>query len=402
MMNIKLIDLNRQYDKIKKEIYSEFDKIFDNSSFIMGENVKKFEKEFADYIGVENAISVANGTDALVIALKALGIGDGDEVITTPYSFFATAESISRVGAIPVFVDVNINTYNIDENKIEEKVTSKTKAILPVHIFGQPCNMNKINEIAKKHKLLVIEDACQAVGAKYDGKMVGTLSDIACFSFFPTKNLGCAGDGGMIVANDSTLATICRAYRTHGSGKDGNNAYNIMNNINDSIVEEKSNSDNTIYNPMKYFNYIIGYNSRLDELQAAILRIKLPRLEECTIDRINTVNFYNNKLQNTTLILPFEEKNIRHVYHLYILQSDKRKDLTDYLKDKGIATGIYYQVPLHLQVALEKYGYKLGSCPNAEHLSERTFAIPLFPGMTEDEKEYIVDNIMEWCDKYGK
>lgn len=401
-MNIKLIDLNRQYDKIRNDINSEFDKIFDKSSFIMGENVKNFEKEFADYIGVNNAISVANGTDALVIALKTLGIGEGDEVITTPYSFFATAESISRVGAIPIFVDVNIKTYNIDENLIEGKITDKTKAILPVHIFGQPCNMNKINEIAKKYHLFVIEDACQAVGAKYDNKMIGSLSDIACFSFFPTKNLGCAGDGGMIVTNDSTLATICRAYRTHGSGKDGNIAYNILNNIDANVVEENSNSDNTVYNPMKYFNYIIGYNSRLDELQAAILRIKLPKLEECTLDRIETVRFYNEKLLNTDLTLPFEINNIRHVYHLYILQSDKRKELTDYLKEKGIATGIYYQVPLHLQVALEKYNYVSGCCPNAEYLSERTFAIPLFPGITDEERNYIVNNIIEWCDNNGK
>jgi len=393
-MEIKLIDLNRQYEPIKEKINIKINEVINKTSFIMGENVIEFEKEFSKYIGVKHSISVANGTDALVIALKSLGIKEGDEVITTPYTFFATAESIVSVGAIPVFVDVRLDTYNIDEEKIEEKITGKTKAILPVHIFGQPCNMLKINEIAKKHNLFVIEDACQAVGAEFNGEKIGSLSDIACFSFFPTKNLGCAGDGGIITTNNDNLAIICKAYRSHGSGKDGIEAYNLLNNIKSNECYENG-LDNTVYNPFKYYNYIIGYNSRLDEIQAAILRIKLPLLDEYTEDRISTTNYYNNKLKNTSLIVPKESNNIKHVYHLYILQSEKREIVTKYLKEKGIATGVYYQVPLHLQKALIYLGHKIGDFPNSEYLSKRTFAIPLFPGMTFEEKKYIIDCIKE-------
>ena len=400
-MNIKLVDLKRQFDPIKKDIYEEFDKIFDNTSFIMGENVKKFEEEFSSYIGVKHSISVGNGTDALVIALKSLGIKEGDEVITTPYTFFATCESISRVGATPVFVDVSLESYNIDVTKIEEKITPKTKAILPVHIFGQPCDMVKINEIAKKHNLYVVEDACQAVGAMINDKKVGSLSDIACFSFFPTKNLGCAGDGGIITTNNDELATICRAYRTHGSGKDGCDAYCSLTGENLQI-EDISTNDNTVYNPMKYFNYLVGYNSRLDEIQAAILRKRFKYLDEYNDDRINTAKYYNEMLKNTSLIVPKTFEGFKHIYHLYILQSDKRDELTKYLNEKGIATGIYYKVPMHLQKAMLKYNYKENDCPNAEYLSKRTFAIPMFPLLSSEEKKYIVDTIIEWDEKYGK
>lgn len=402
-MNIKLVDLKRQFDPIKKEIFDEMNNIFDSCSFIMGENVKKLEEEFSEYIGIKHSISVANGTDALVIALKALNIKEGDEVITTPYTFFATAESISRVGATPVFVDVDLETYNIDVNKIEEKITENTKAILPVHIFGQPCDMKKLNEIAKKHNLYVIEDACQAVGAKIDNGMIGSFSDIACFSFFPTKNLGCAGDGGIIVTNNDDLATICKAYRTHGSGKDGCFAYEKI--TGDKVAIDSSvtsTGDNTVYNPMKYFNYLIGYNSRLDEIQAAILRKRFIHFEEYTNDRIELAKYYNEKLKDTSLVVPFCPENFRHVYHLYILQSDKRSEITNYLNENGIATGIYYQVPMHLQKAMIKYNYQKGDCPNAEYLSERTFAIPMFPLMTKEEREYIVSKIIEWDEANGK
>ncbi len=392
------MDLNRQYIPIKKQILNNIEKIIDGTNFIMGENVKEFEKEFSEYIGVKHSISVGNGTDALVIALKALQIKEGDEIITTPYSFFATSEAIVAVGAIPVFVDVDLKTFNIDTSKIKEKITNKTKAILPVHIFGNPCDMKEINRIAKKHNLFVIEDACQAIGASIEDKKIGSLSDIACFSFFPTKNLGCAGDGGIITTNNDLLATLCKAYRAHGSGEVGNKAYNIINNI-DEQVEVINNNDNTVYNPMKYYNYLVGYNSRLDEIQAAILRIKLPLLEEYTEDRIKIADYYKKELKETNLVLPQHLKNFKHVYHLYILQSEKRDELVKYLSEKGISTGIYYKVPLHLQKALEKFGYKISDCPNAEYLSERTFAIPLYYGMTEQEKKYVVDNLKKWSNK---
>jgi dTDP-4-amino-4,6-dideoxygalactose transaminase len=390
IMQIPLIDLKKQNKTIKSDADKNVLEILSSANYIMGENVKQFEKEICEYLGVRNAISVGNGTDALVIALKALGIGQGDEVITSPFTFFATAESISAVGATPVFIDVRLDTFNIDPNKIEEKITSKTKAIMPVHIFGQPADMDEIMAIAKKYNLYVIEDACQAIGAENKGKKVGSIGDIACFSFFPTKNLGCAGDGGMIVTNNDDLATICKALRTHGSGADGKKAYNLLNNIDDD-TDEDDNADNTVYNPLKYYNYLIGYNSRLDEIQAAILRVKLKELDKWNDLRREHVKFYNENLKGTEFITPFEEKDVKHVYHMYILQTERRADVVSYLKDNGIATGIYYPVPLHLQKVYKGLGYKLGDMPNAECLSERTFAIPVYPELSKEQREYIVD-----------
>ena len=358
-LNIQLINLKKQYETIKEETDKKVLEILSSAQYIMGENVKEFEREISRYLDVKHSISVGNGTDALVIALQALGIGEGDEVITTPYTFFATAESISHVGATPVFVDVDLNTYNIDPAKIEEKITDKTRAIMPVHIFGQPCDMDMINEIARKYNLKVIEDACQAIGSEYKGQMVGNVSDIACFSFFPTKNLGCAGDGGMIVTNDDNLATICKALRAHGSGANGHQAYNLINDIYEETTEDKG-TDNTVYNPLKYYNYLIGQNSRLDELQAAILRIKLKELDKWNNRRRENAKFYNEELKDTQLVTPFEDKNGKHVYHLYILQSEKRTELVNYLKENGISTGVYYPVPLHLQKAYKDLGYKEG------------------------------------------
>jgi len=394
-LQIQLINLKRQYESIKEEVDKEVLDVLSEGQYIMGKNVKEFEREISEYIGVKHSVSVGNGTDALIIALKALGIGRGDEVITTPFTFFATAESISFVGATPVFVDVDINTFNIDPAKIEEKITDKTKAIMPVHIFGQPCDMDAINEIAKKHNLKVIEDACQAIGSEYKGKKAGSLSDIACFSFFPTKNLGCAGDGGMIVTNDDNLATVCRALRAHGSGADGQKAFNIINDIKEDAVEDNG-TDNTVYNPLKYYNYLIGQNSRLDELQAAILRVKLRNLDKWNDARRKHARFYSEQLKDTNLAAPFEADNVKHVYHLYILQSDDRSKMVNYLKENGIATGVYYPIPLHLQKAYKDLGYKEGDLPNAEYLSHRTFAIPMFAELTDEEKEYIVETIKKF------
>ncbi len=394
-MQIPLINLKKQYETIKEEADKKVLEVLSGAQYIMGTDVKEFEKEFSEYLGARHSISVGNGTDALTISLKALGIGEGDEVITTPWTFFATAESISFVGAIPIFVDVELDTYNIDPAKIEEKITSRTKAIMPVHIFGQSCDMDAINKIAKEHGLKVIEDACQAVGSKYKGKMAGALSDIACFSFFPTKNLGCAGDGGMIVTDDDNLATVCRALRTHGSGENGQKAYNILYNAGDDVDGEYD-GDNTVYNPLKYYNYLIGQNSRLDELQAAILRIKLKELDKWNDARRENAKFYNKKLRETKLVIPLEDKDVKHVYHLYILQSENRSELVNYLKEQGVATGVYYPVPLHLQKAYKDLRYKIGDLPNAEYLSHRTFAIPIFAELTDEEKEYIMEKIVEF------
>lgn len=396
-MQIPLINLKKQYETIKEEADKVVTDILSSTQYIMGPNVKEFEREFSEYLSVKHSISVANGTDALIIALKALGIGVGDEVITTPYTFFATAESISFIDAKPVFVDVELDTYNIDPSKIEAAITPKTKAIMVVHIFGQPCKMDKINAIAEKHNLYVIEDAAQAIGTEYKGKKIGGLSDIATFSFFPTKNLGCAGDGGMIVTNNDDLATICRALRVHGSGENGQQAYNIINEIDEDVEREKS-DDNTIYNPLKYYNYIIGHNSRLDEIQAGILRIKLKLIDQWNDARIANADYYNQNLKDVDgLVTPYRDLDTRHVYHLYILQSDNREKLVIHLQEAGIATGVYYPVPLHLQKAYTDLNYKMGSLPNAEFLSHRTFAIPMFAELTRGEQDYIIEKIHEFA-----
>ena len=391
-MNIPLIDLKAQYKSIAEDLDRVTKEVLSSAGYIMGKNVTGFEKEFAEYLGVKHAISVGNGTDALVIALKSLGIGAGDEVITTPFTFFATAETISAVGATPVFVDVEKETFDIDPSKIEEKITSRTKAILPVHIFGQSARMDEINEIAKKHNLKVIEDACQAVGSKYKGKNIGTLGDVACFSFFPTKNLGCAGDGGILVTSDDDIATIARALRTHGSGENGQKAYNLLNNITEE-VQTAHDADDTVYNPLKYYNYLIGYNTRLDAIQAAILRVKLPHLDNWNARRREIAKIYDEAFKDTELVTPIIREENLPVYHMYILQSEKRDEVISKLKEKGIATGVYYPVPMHLQKVYKNLGYKTGDMPVAEYLSHRTFAIPVYPELTDEEINYIVDTI---------
>ena len=394
-MNIPLIDLKAQYNSLAKELDKVVLEALSSAQYILGESVVEFEKEFANYIGAKYAISVGNGTDALVIALKAMGIGPGDEVITSTFTFFATAESISAVGAVPIFIDVTKDSFNIDVNKIEEKITSKTKAIMPVHIFGQCCDMDVINRIAKKYNLLVIEDACQAIGGKYKGENVGSLGDISCFSFFPTKNLGCAGDGGMIVTNNEKLAIIAKALRAHGSGENGQKAYNLLNNIDEELIEKENMENNTVYNPLKYYNYLVGFNSRLDAIQAEILRVKLKKIDQWNSRRRDIVSIYNKELDSCNLILPKKLENIEHVYHLYILQSEKRGEVVEKLKNKGISTGIYYPVPLHLQKVYKELGYKIGDMPVAEYLSSRTFAIPVYPELSDEDVKYIVDTIKE-------
>ena len=391
-MNIPLIDLKAQYKSISEDLDRVTKEVLSSAGYIMGKNVTEFEKEFAEYVGVKHAISVGNGTDALVIALKSLGIGAGDEVITTPFTFFATAETISAVGAVPVFVDVEKDTFNIDPSKIEEKITEKTKAIVPVHIFGQSAKMDEINAIAEKHNLKVIEDACQAIGGKYKGRNIGTLGDVACFSFFPTKNLGCAGDGGIIVTDNDDVATIARALRTHGSGENGQKAYNLLNNINEEI-DTVQNADDTVYNPLKYYNYLIGYNTRLDAIQAAILRVKLPHIDEWNAKRREIAKVYDERLKDTDLVTPAVSEENVPVYHMYILQSENREAMLSKLKEKGVATGVYYPVPLHLQKVYKDLGYKEGDMPVAEYLSHRTFAIPVYPELTEEQVDYIIESI---------
>lgn len=393
-MNIPLVDLKAQYKLVEEKAGKAVMEVLSSANYIMGSEVLEFEKEFAEYIGVKHAVSVGNGTDALVLALMAAGVGKGDEVITTPFTFFSTAESISSVGAIPVFVDVEKETYNINPLKIEDKITEKTKAIMPVHIFGQAAKMDEIMSIAKKHNLKVIEDAAQAVGAEYKGKKVGSIGDVGCFSFFPTKNLGCAGDGGIITTSDDNIATIARALRTHGSGENGQKAYNLLNNISEEIKTSESHDD-TVYNPLKYYNYLIGFNTRLDAVQAAILRVKLPKIDEWNEKRRENAREYDEKLKDTALTLAVSIPESKSVYNMYVVQAENREEIINKLKEKGISTGVYYPVPIHLQKAYRELEYNEGDMPVAEYLSHRTFAIPIFPELSCDQKEYIIDNLRD-------
>lgn len=388
-MKIPLIDLKAQLETLQPAADIAVLKVLHDTAYIMGSEVQQFEREFAAYTHTKHAIGVGNGTDALVIALKALGIGPGDEVITSTFTFFASAEAIAFVGAKPVFVDVDLKTYNLDPGLIEQKISPKTKAIMPVHIFGQPCDMDAILEIAKKHELFVIEDACQAVGATYKGRAMGSLGDIACFSFFPTKNLGCAGDGGMITTDSDQLATICKALRVHGSGQNGQDARDILSGREIEHRSEQA-TDNTVYNPLKYYNYLIGHNSRLDEIQAALLRVKLPLLDTWNEKRRAIAQRYLEALSGSFYQLPVTLAEVEAVYHMFVLQSEERSKDIECLKEAGIATGVYYPVPLHLQKAFDQEGYQKGDYPQAEYLSQRTFAIPVYPEMSDAQVDYVI------------
>lgn len=367
MRQISFLQVDRQFKSIKNEVMSAIADVIERGQFILGKEVEEFEKEVADYLKVNYAVSVANGTDALVLALRALDIGSGDEVITTPFTFFATAEAISRVGATPIFIDIDEETLNLDPSLIEKHITSKTKAILPVHLFGQSCNLKKISTIAKKHNLFIIEDACQAFGASYEDKKIGTIGDIGCFSFFPTKNFSTIGDGGLVVSNNPTIAQKIKKLRHHGSTK-------------------------------KYFHDEVGYNSRLDELHAAILRICLKKIDSWNNRRIELAHYYENHLKGlNTIKLPLPKATVKsHVYHLYCVECYNRNELMQYLDTCGIASGIYYPLPLHLQEVYRGLGYKKGDLPIAESKADRVLAIPLHPFLSNEEQLYIVKALQKF------
>lgn len=365
MNKIPLLDLKAQYQSIKEEIQEAIDRVFASGQYILGPEVSQLEEEIAQYIGTDYAIAVANGSDALTLVLKAWDIGAGDEIITSPYTFFASAECASQVGAIPVFIDIDPVTYCLDVGKIVQAITPKTKAIIPVHIFGQACEMDKIMELAHKHKLLVLEDACQAIGGKYKGKKLGSLGHASAFSFFPTKNLGCYGDGGIITTNDKELAEKLKILRVHGS------------------------------NP-KYYHSLFGFNSRLDAMQAAMLQVKLPYLDTWNNKRRYNASLYNKLITNPKVIKPQEAEYAESVYHLYMIQVKNRDSFRTYMEKKGIATGIYYPVPLHLQEVYQDLGYKEGDLPICEQIASRAVAIPLYPELTEDQIKYIAESINAW------
>jgi len=370
-MQVPMLDLTEQYSSLRSEVLEVLDKVMSSSQFILGPNVKKLETDVAEYSRVAHAIGCANGSDAIHIALQALGVGPGDEVITTPFTFFATGGAIVRAGAKPVYVDIDPITFNIDPAKIEEAITDKTKAIIPVHLYGQMADMERIAEIAKKHHLAVVEDAAQAIGAKHNGKTVGELGSAATYSFFPTKNLGAYGDGGMIVTNDDEAAENCRVIRVHGSKP-------------------------------KYYHHVLGYNSRLDELQAAVLNIKFPHLDKWSELRREKAQMYTSLLKEKVgdmVVTPIEKEGNYHVFHQYTIRVENRDELQQYLKDQGVQTMIYYPLPLHVQPVFKDLGYKEGDLPLAEKAANEALSLPMFPELKTEQQEYVVAKIAEF---YGK
>lgn len=365
-MAVPLMDIKKQYEELKDEIDSAIKRVMDSSSFILGEEVASFEKKIASYCGTKYAVGLASGTDALILSLESMGIGLGDEVITSPFTFFATAEAIMRVGATPVFVDIDPRTYNLLPDQVETALNDRTKAIIPVHIFGQTADMDALNAIARKYHLFVLEDACQAIGAEYKGKKAGSLGNAAAFSFFPTKNLGGAGDGGILTTDDIDLAENIKILREHGSTK-------------------------------KYCHEQIGLNSRLDALQAAILSVKLKKLDVWNEKRRNAASIYSELLNGLPLQTPYEADYAKHVYHLYVVRvlDGKRDALMNLLREKGINTGVYYPIPLHLQKSCSELGYIEGSLPNSEKTSKEVLALPMFPHISEAQITEVVRAIKD-------
>ncbi len=364
---IPLTDLRIQYQSIRKEIDSAIGRILERADFILGEELELLEKEISQYIGVKYAVGVGSGTDALVLALSGLGIGRGDEVITTPFTFIATAEAIVRTGAKPVFCDIDPRTYNIDPQKIEEKITKRTKAIIPVHLYGLPCNMDKILEIAKSNDLKVVEDCAQSFGSEYKGKKVGSFGDCGCFSFFPAKTLGCFGDGGMITTNDEEFARRIKMLRNHGS-------------------------------TTKYYYSLHGFNSRLDTLQAAILRVKLKYIDGWINKRIENASLYNKLLsQISSVEVPFVPgSEYKHTFNYYTVRIKGKRDyLRGHLREKGVSCAVYYPLCLHLQEVYRGLNYERGVFPYAESAQEEVLSLPIYPELSRSNIEKISNFIKE-------
>ncbi len=361
-MKIPMVDLRGQYQAIKDEVEAGIAKTIENTSFIMGPNVKAFEAEAAEYLGVKHAIGCANGTDALHLALLALGIKEGDEVITTPFTFIATAEAIRYVNATPVFVDIDPDTLNIDLNEVEKAITARTKVVMPVHLFGQPVNMPALKTLCDAHNVAIVEDCAQSFGATIDGKHTGTFGDVGCTSFFPSKNLGCFGDGGMLYTDRDDLAELIRMYHNHGS-------------------------------KVRYYHDVIGYNSRLDDMQAVILRAKLKHLDSYNQGRRRVAKAYADGFAGSDVKVPFEDGVGVHVYHQYTTIMPQREKVQAALGDAGIASAIYYPIPLHQQKVFEEF-CKGQSFPVSEHVAENCLSLPVFPEMTDDQVKQVVAGVL--------
>jgi dTDP-4-amino-4,6-dideoxygalactose transaminase len=367
---VPFFDLTRQYKKIKSEILSATQRVYDKGRFILGEEVSVFEKEFSHYCGVRYGVGVGSGTDALYLALKAAGIGEGDEVVTVANSFVATALAISFTGAKPLFVDIDPKAYTMDPNSLElllkrekaKKSGQKIRAVLPVHLYGHPADMDSIMEIANRYDLVVIEDACQAHGAKYGRRKVGSLGAMGCFSFYPTKNLGGYGDGGMVVTDHQKYDQKLRLLRCYGERK-------------------------------KYQHILKGHSSRLDEIQAALLRVKLKHLDQWNEERRRKAKLYTRMLSPLGLVCPSEKKGVRHIYHLYTIKTRKRDALQAFLKKRGIETLIHYPIPIPLEKAYQEMGYRRGDFPLTDQWSRKILSLPFFPEMKESEMEEVAQQI---------
>ena len=393
-MSVPFFNLSRQYNELAHKIEPAVAACMASCSYIGGKYVTELEEDLARYLSVKHAIAVANGTDALMLALRACNVEPGDEVITTPFTFFATAEAIAAIGGIPVFVDVAERDFNLDPTKLKAAITDKTKAILPVHIFGQPANMDEIRAVAAKYGLKVIEDAAQAIGTEYKGRKTGGLSDMGCFSFYPTKNLGACGDAGMITTNDDDLAVIARALREHGAAKNGAFAREKLYGVKEEFSQD--NMDDPLYNPYKYFNYIIGYNSRLDAMQAVVLKIKLEHLDEFNKKRAAVAKYYSQELAGYVLTPPLETYG-KSCWHQYAVRVKKKNACVAFLAEKGIGCGEFYPVPLHLQKAFQHLKYREGSLPTAEMLCAQTVCLPIFPELTVNEQRAVVKAVREFA-----
>ena len=366
MQPIPMVDLQAELNLLRNPILEMITEVLDSGNYVLGEKGEMLEKLVADYVGAKHALGVANGTDALVLALKALDIGSGDEVITTPFTFFATAEAIAEVGARPVFIDIEADTYNLDPSKIEVAITPKTKAIIVVHLYGKAANMKAILSLARKYNLRIIEDACQAIGTEFEGKRVGAIGDIGCFSFFPSKNLGAFGDAGLVTTNQKTLHDTMLKLRNHGSDK-------------------------------KYHHSLIGMNSRLDEMQAAILLVKLYYLDIFLHKRKEVARRYTESLPEF-LRKPNVPSSREHTFHQYCIELDERDKLAAELDKNHIASAVYYPQPLHVQEAFRYLNYKKGDFPIAERAASRILALPIYPMMTYEQQDYIISTIKKFLE----
>lgn len=368
-MKIPFLDLKANYLSVKDEVLGAINEVLDNTAYILGEKVTAFEKDFANMHDVQYCYGTGSGTDANHLALWALGIGPGDEVIVPANTFIATAWGATLCGATPVFVDCENDSYNIDPKKIQAAITKKTKAIVAVHLYGQPADMDELASVAKKHNLFLVEDVAQAHIAEYKGKMVGSLGIIASFSFYPGKNLGAYGEGGAVTTNNEALAIKVKMHRDHGAAQ-------------------------------KYNHELLGHNYRMEGIQGAVLGVKLKYLNDWTNKRRAVAAKYNDLLQGVkSIVLPKEMAYAKHVYHLYVIKAENRDGLQNYLNENGIATGLHYPLPLHLQKCFANLGYKKGNFPVTEELAEKCLSLPMFPEMTDDQINYVASKIKEFYSK---